>query len=571
MKVNGIGASRGISMAKVYKIEALDLDFKRVIDVVAEEEIDKLHKALQKSIEELMFIKETAEKNLGSETAEVFNAHIQILKDPEMINNIEEKITSDSFDVSTAVKTVFTNYITMFNNMSDDYMKERAADLKDLRNRLLSHLLGIKILDTSMINEEVIIVAHDLTPSDTAQFNKNFVKGFATNIGGRTSHSAIMARSLEIPAVVGTNNILEQVEDGDIVIIDGVAGEVIIKPDEDTIREYEGKMIKFEEMKEMLKNYKGKPSVTKDGHVVELVANIGSPNDIDGVLENDGEGIGLYRTEFIYMESTDYPTEDEQYEAYKVVLEKMDGKPTVIRTLDIGGDKELDYLDLPEELNPFLGYRAIRLCLDRVDLFKTQLRALLRASVHGDLRIMFPMIATIQEFIDAKNILNETKEELIEEGYAISDGYEVGMMVEVPAAAVLADRFAKYVDFFSIGTNDLIQYTFAADRMSETVSYLYQPYNPSLLRLIKTVIDAAHKEGKWVGMCGEMAGDSIAVPILLGLGLDEFSMSATSILSTRHLLSKISKDKAEVLAKKALDMDHNEEVYHLIKGYTNSL
>jgi len=571
MKVKGIGASRGISMAKVYKIEALDLDFERVIDIEAEEEIDKLHKALEKSIEELEFIKKTAEKNLGSETAEVFNAHIQILKDPEMLKNIEEKIKDESFDVSSAVKTVFTNYITMFNNMSDDYMKERAADLKDLRNRLLSHLLGIKILDTSMINEEVIIVANDLTPSDTAQFNKSFVKGFTTNIGGRTSHSAIMARSLEIPAVVGTNNILDQVNDGDLLIIDGVAGEVIINPDEETVSEYEGKMIKFEEMKEMLKNYKGKPSITKDGHVVELVANIGSPNDIDGVLENDGEGIGLYRTEFIYMESADYPTEEEQYEAYKIVLEKMDGKPTVIRTLDIGGDKELDYLDLPEEMNPFLGYRAIRLCLDRVDLFKTQLRALLRASVHGDLRIMFPMIATIQEFIDAKNVLNETKEELIEEGYAISDSYEVGMMVEVPAAAILADRFAKYVDFFSIGTNDLIQYTFAADRMSETVSYLYQPYNPSLLRLIKTVIDAAHKEGKWVGMCGEMAGDSIAVPILLGLGLDEFSMSATSILSTRHLLSKISKDKAEILAKKALDMDHNEEVYHLIKGYTNSL
>lgn len=571
MKVKGIGASQGISMAKVYKIEALDLDFERIDNVVATEEIDKLHKALEKSIEELEFIKKTAEKNLGSETAEVFNAHIQILKDPEMIKNIEGKIMEDSYDVSTAVKTVFTNYITMFNNMSDDYMKERAADLKDLRNRLLSHLLGIKILDTSMINEEVIIVAQDLTPSDTAQFNKEYVKGFATNIGGRTSHSAIMARSLEIPAVVGTNDILEKVDDGDLVIIDGVAGEVIINPDHQIIKEYEGKIIKFEEMKEMLKNYKGKPSITKDGHVVELVANIGSPNDIDGVLENDGEGIGLYRTEFIYMESTDYPTEEEQYEAYKVVLEKMDGKPTVIRTLDIGGDKELDYLDLPEEMNPFLGYRAIRLCLDRVDLFKTQLRALLRASIHGDLRIMFPMIATIQEFIDAKNILNETKEELIEEGYAISDSYEVGMMVEVPAAAILADRFAKHVDFFSIGTNDLIQYTFAADRMSETVSYLYQPYNPSLLRLIKGVIDAAHEEGKWVGMCGEMAGDEIAVPILLGLGLDEFSMSATSILSTRHLLSKISKEKAKVLAQKALNMDHNEDVYHLIKGYTNSL
>lgn len=571
MKVKGIGASRGISMAKVYKIEALDLDFQPIENVIVEEELNKLEKALEKSIEELKFIQKTAEKNLGAETAEVFNAHIQILKDPEMINNIESKIREDSYDVSTAVKKVFTNYITMFNNMSDEYMKERAADLKDLRNRLLSHLLGIKILDTSLINEEVIIVANDLTPSDTAQFNKDYVKGFATNIGGRTSHSAIMARSLEIPAVVGTNNVLEKVNDGDLVIIDGVNGEVIVNPDNEIIEVYKEKMDKFEEMKEMLKNYKGKESKTKDGHVVELVANIGSPNDIDGVLENDGEGIGLYRTEFIYMESSDYPTEEEQFEAYKVVLEKMDGKPTVIRTLDIGGDKELNYLDLPKEMNPFLGYRAIRLCLDRVNLFKTQLRALLRASVHGDLRIMFPMIATIQEFIDAKQILNETKQELIEEGYAISDSYEVGMMVEVPAAAILADRFAKYVDFFSIGTNDLIQYTFAADRMSETVSYLYQPYNPSLLRLIKGVIDAAHSEGKWVGMCGEMAGDEIAVPILLGLGLDEFSMSATSILSTRHLLSKISKEKTEILAQKALNMDHNEDVFHLIKGYTNSL
>jgi len=571
MKVNGIGASQGISMGKVYKIEALNLDFQAVENVVAEEELNKLHKALNKSIEELEFIKKTAEKNLGAETAEVFNAHIQILKDPEMINNIETKIVKNEYDVSTAVKKVFTDYITMFNNMSDEYMKERAADLKDLRNRLLSHLLGIKILDTSLINEEVIIVANDLTPSDTAQFNKDYVKGFATNIGGRTSHSAIMARSLEIPAVVGTNNILNQVNDGDLVIIDGVNGEVIINPDDEMIKLYKEKINKFEERKEMLKNYKGKASKTKDGHVVELVANIGSPNDIEGVIENDGEGIGLYRTEFIYMESNDYPTEEEQYEAYKVVLEKMDGKPTVIRTLDIGGDKELSYLDLPKEMNPFLGYRAIRLCLDRVELFKTQLRALLRASVHGDLRIMFPMIATIQEFIDAKKILNDTKQELIAEGYAISDGYEVGMMVEVPAAAVLADRFAKYVDFFSIGTNDLIQYTFAADRMSETVSYLYQPYNPSLLRLIKGVIDAAHKEGKWVGMCGEMAGDEIAVPILIGLGLDEFSMSATSILATRHLLSKITKEKTEVLAQKALNMDHNKDVFHLIKGYTNSL
>lgn len=571
MKVTGVGASKGISISKVYKIEELEMNFTSKTSIIKEEELSDFKKNLDKSIFELNNIREHAKLTLGDETAEVFNAHIQILKDPELLGEIEKSILTDNLDAASSVRKVFTKYIDLFEKMTDEYMKERAADLIDLRNRLLKNILGVKVLDISNINEEIIIVSNDLTPSDTAQFDKKYVKGFITNIGGRTSHSAIMARSLEIPAVVGTKNIVKNVNDGDIVILDGINGEVLINPPEEIINSYKLRKEEFEKRKLVLKNYIGKPSKTKDGHLVELAANIGSPDDLKGAIENDCEGIGLYRTEFIYMESKDYPTEEEQFNAYKIVLEKMKGKPTVIRTLDIGGDKELDYMDLPNEMNPFLGYRAIRLCLEKVDLFKTQLRALLRASVYGDLRIMFPMIATIQEFIEAKRILDETKSELISEGYLVSEDYQVGMMVEIPSVAILADQFAKYVDFFSIGTNDLIQYTFAADRMNESVSYLYQPYNPSLLRLIKNVIDAAHKEGKWVGMCGEMAGDEIAIPILLGLGLDEFSMSSTSILNSRSLIDRITKNKSEKLAQEAINMENNNDVFELINNYISNL
>ena len=421
----------------------------------------------------------------------------------------------------------------------------------------------------SLINEEVVIIAHDLTPSDTAQLNKNLVKGFATNIGGRTSHSAILARSMEIPAVVATNTVTEDVKDGDLVILDGSEGVIIANPDSSTITEYIAKRDAFIKYREELKALKDEKSVTTDNYHVELVANIGSPSDIQAVNENGAEGVGLYRTEFLYMESDELPTEDAQFEAYKAVLEGVNGKPVVVRTLDIGGDKKLPALPLEEEMNPFLGVRAIRLCFQREDVFRTQLRALLRASVYGDLRIMFPMIATLGEFRKAKGILLEEKAKLIEEGVKVSNTIQVGIMIEIPAAAVIADQFAKEVDFFSIGTNDLIQYTFAADRMSTSIAYLYQPYNPSILRLIKGVIDAAHAEGKWTGMCGEMAGELMAAPLLIGLGLDEFSMSATSILASRKLIRSLSKAEMNKLATEALQKGTMEEVVELVKTYAD--
>ena len=393
-----------------------------------------------------------------------------------------------------------------------------------------------------------------------------YAKGFATAIGGRTSHSAIMARSLEIPAVVGCAGVLEAAHHGDLVVLDAVDGEVILNPDEETVKKYEAKRQAFLDEKEALKVLKTAKSITTDGHQVELAGNIGTPKDVDGVVNNGGEGVGLYRTEFLYMDSQEFPSEDAQFEAYKAVLEGMNGKKVVVRTLDIGGDKKLPYFTFPEEMNPFLGYRAIRLCLDRTDIFRTQLRALIRASVYGKLCIMFPMIATINEFRQAKAIFEEEKAKLIAEGVAVSDKIEVGMMVEIPASAVLADNFAKEADFFSIGTNDLVQYSMAADRMSEKVSYLYQPLNPSLLRLIKMTIDGAHKNGRWAGMCGEMAGDPYAVPVLLGLGLDEFSMSATSILKARKIVNSLSKKEMEELANKALTLDTAEEVLELVKS-----
>lgn len=415
-----------------------------------------------------------------------------------------------------------------------------------------------------MINESVIIVGEDLTPSDTAQLNKEFVKGFATNIGGRTSHSAIMSRSLEIPAVVGTKDITDRVNHGDSLIIDGLSGDVIINPTDDEVQAYEQKQKNFLAEKEELAKLVNDESVSKDGVHVELAANIGTPNDLEGVKNNGAEGIGLYRTEFLYMGRDNMPSEEEQFEAYSKVLKEMDGKRVVVRTLDIGGDKELSYLNLPKEMNPFLGYRAIRLCLDQTDIFRTQLRALLRASEFGKLNIMFPMIATIKEFRDAKAILLEEKEKLVSEGVNVADDIEIGIMVEIPSTAALADIFAKEVDFFSIGTNDLIQYTMAADRMSERVSYLYQPYNPAILRLVKQVIEASHKEGKWTGMCGEMAGDNTAIPLLLGLGLDEFSMSATSILKARKQIKQLDQKEMQELANKAINCATEEEVVELV-------
>lgn len=568
LKLKGIAASQGISFAKAYVFVEPDLTVKevKIEDVAAE--IKRFEDAIEASKKELTIIKENALASLGADKAAVFEAHLLILDDPEFIGTVKTDIESKVINAEYAFKETSDMFISMFEAMDNEYMKERAADIRDVSKRILAHLLGVDLPNPSLIDEEVIVIAEDLTPSDTAQLNKKYVKGFATNIGGRTSHSAIMARSLEIPAVVGTSSITEDVKNGDILILDGLDGVVLVNPDEATTAEYKEKYAKFEAQKAEWAKLVTEKSVTKDGHEVILAANIGTPADLEGVKNNGGEAVGLYRTEFLYMGRDQLPTEDEQFEAYKAVLEGMGDKPVVVRTLDIGGDKELPYLDLPKEMNPFLGFRAIRLCLEEKDLFRTQLRALLRASVYGKLCVMFPMIATVQEFRAAKALFLEEKEKLVAEGVAVSNDIELGIMVEIPSTAVIADIFAKEVDFFSIGTNDLIQYTMAADRMSEKVSYLYQPYNPAILRLVKNVIEASHKEGKWTGMCGEMAGDSLAIPLLLGMGLDEFSMSATSILQARSQIKNLTLAEMKELVEKAVMCATTEEVLALIEEYT---
>lgn len=566
LNISGIAASAGIAIAKAFRLEHPDYTVTQQTVKNAEAEIAKLDDALAKSQVELERIKENTLKELGAKKAEIFESHLLILNDPELISPVKDMIVNDQVNADYALNETSKQFVSMFENMKSTYLQERAADMKDVTKRILGHLLGLNVQNPAEISEEVIVIAEDLTPSDTAQLNRKYVKGFTTNIGGRTSHSAIMARSLEIPAVVGTKNVLEQVQPGDLVIVDGLEGIIIVDPSEDVVAEYREKQVKYDEQRAEWRKLREEPTVTTDGVHVELAANIGTPNDVAGVLDNGGEGVGLYRTEFLYMGRDKLPSEDVQYNAYKTVLEKMEGKPVVVRTLDIGGDKELPYLELPKEMNPFLGFRAVRLCLDRTDIFRTQLRALLRASVHGDLRIMFPMIATLVEFRQAKALLEEERENLKNEGVPVAENIQLGIMVEIPSTAVLADQFAKEVDFFSIGTNDLIQYTMAADRMNERVSYLYQPYNPSILRLVDMVIKAAHKEGKWAGMCGEMAGDSVAIPLLLGLGLDEFSMSATSILPARSQISKLSRADMQELAAKALECSTAEEVVALVEA-----
>lgn len=563
--LKGIAASAGISIARVYKLEAPKVEIvKKEGDPAAE--VEKFNAALEKTKKDIEGVKERAAKRLSEEELAVFDAHLMMAGDPEFASQIVNMIETDKVNAEYAADAVATQMVTMFESMDNDYFRERAADIKDVTFRLKCNLLGLTIPDLTAIDEDSIIVAYDLTPSDTAQLNE-YVKGFATAIGGKTSHSAIMANSLEIPAVVGCGEeILNAAAQGDLMILDAVDGNVIINPDEAAVKEYDAKAEAFKAEKEALKVLVDAKTITTDGHQVELAGNIGGIKDVEGVLKNGGEGVGLFRTEFLYMDSDHFPTEEEQFEAYKAVLEGMGGKKVVVRTLDIGGDKKLKYFTFPEEMNPFLGYRAIRLCLDRTDIFRTQLRALIRASVYGKLCIMFPMIATVKEFCDAKAIYEEEKAKLIAEGVQVADNIEVGMMVEIPAAAVLADQFAKYADFFSIGTNDLIQYSMAADRMSEHVSYLYQPYNPSVLRLVKMTIEGAHKEGKWAGMCGAMAGEEYAAPILLGLGLDEFSMSATQILKARKIINGLSKKEMEELAAEAVNKQTADEVLEFVKA-----
>lgn len=550
--LKGIAASDGIAVAPAYLLVEPDLSFSKTSVNDVDAEVARFKKVVEESTKELEKVRDKAKESLGPEEAQVFDAHLLFLSDPEFTGAIETEIKDQKINAEAALDETAQKFITIFEGMTDNaYMQERAADVRDVSKRLMAHLLGKKLPDPAAIDHEVVVVAYDLTPSDTAQLNKKYVKGFVTDVGGRTAHSAIMARSLEIPAVVGTETITKDVKDGDMLIADGLDGDAIINPTDAQIEEYTKKGEAFAKQKEEWKKLKNEPSVTANGKKFIIAANIGTPNDMKGVKENGAEAIGLYRTEFLYMDSKDFPSEEAQFDAYKKVIEDMDGKQTIIRTCDIGGDKHLDYWDLPEEMNPFLGVRAIRLSMQYKDIFRTQLRALLRASAYGPLGIMFPMIGTLAELREAKQILAEEKDKLAKEGVKIGDDLQVGMMIEVPAAAVLADQFAKEVDFFSIGTNDLIQYTMAADRGNDNVSYLYQPYNPSVLRLIKHTIDGAHENGIWCGMCGEAAGDDIMFPILLSMGLDEYSMSATSILRIRSLMKKINTEDIKELANKA--------------------
>jgi len=566
-RLTGIAASPGIAIAKAFRFghAAPAPERKTIAEAETEAEAGRFREAVRLAQGEIEEIRALTERRLGARKAEIFEAHLMLLEDPDLVDAAADKIADERINAEYALYEVTNAVVDMLQEMDDELLRERAADVKDVSGRVMGHLIGQPYASLSGLTEEAIVIAEDLTPSDTAQLDLNVALGFATVVGSRTSHSAIMARSLELPAIVGIGAEASAIESGTVVILDATEGTVIVDPSEEELREYRAKKAAYDERRAKLKLLSELPSVSADGVRLELAANIGGVEDLAKVLENGADGIGLFRTEFLYMGRSSFPSEDEQYQIYKHVLEKMNGKRVVIRTLDIGGDKELPYLRLPKESNPFLGLRALRLCLDRQDLFRTQLRALLRASTAGKLNIMFPMIAVLSELREAKRILEEERAKLHQEGIAVSDSIEVGMMIEIPAAALNADAFAKEVDFFSIGTNDLIQYTMAADRMNESVAYLYQPYHPSVLRLVNMVIRAADRAGKWTGMCGEMAGDPTAIPLLLGMGLNEFSMSAGSVLPARELVGRLSKQEWAAFAEEALAMGSQEEVKQYVE------
>ncbi|CCJ33194.1 phosphoenolpyruvate--protein phosphotransferase [Caloramator australicus] len=533
----GIAASNGIAIGRAH-IYKKDTNIIRYEVKDSEKEIKRLEEAIGKAKEEIMLLIEHSVKKIGKQSADIFEAHLMFLEDEEFINSIKNKIKNYNINSEYAVKSVADDFSNIFLNIDNQYFKERAMDIKDVADRIINLLNGSKKSSLSNIKERCILIAEDLTPSETVQLDKNYILGIAVNHGGKTSHAAIIARSMEIPAVVGLGNITEHVKEGDLIIIDGREGTLIINPNDEEVKKYkEIQKNLFEEYDELLK-FKEVNILDKNGKRIEVASNISRKDEVDLALKYGADGIGLFRSEFLYMGRESLPLENEQFEAYKYVLEKMQGKPVIIRTLDIGGDKNISYLDMEYEQNPFLGLRAIRLCLARKDIFKTQLRALLRASKYGRLRIMFPMISGLEELLEVKNILNETEEELKTEGIDVGK-YEIGIMIETPSAAIISDILAKEVDFFSIGTNDLIQYTLAVDRMNKNVSYLYNPSHEAILRLIKKIIDNAHNEGIWVGMCGEMASDLSMAKRLIEMGLDEFSVSPSLILKLKKELDKI--------------------------------
>ncbi|WP_340614196.1 phosphoenolpyruvate-protein phosphotransferase PtsI [Xenorhabdus thailandensis] len=568
--ISGILVSPGIAFGKalLLKEDPIIINHKKIIPEQVEQEISRFKQGRDKSSAQLEIIRETAEKNLGAEKAEIFEGHIMLLEDEELEQEIITLIKKNQLTADAAVHSVIEDQANALEELDDEYLKERAADVRDIGKRLLKNILDMPIIDLGSIEEEVILVASDLTPSETAQLNLDKVLGFITDLGGRTSHTSIMARSLELPAIVGTTNATRQIQNGSYLILDAVNNHIYVNPSNTEIEKLKTAKSEYLTEKTELAKLKDLPAITLDGHQVEVCANIGTVRDIAGAERNGAEGIGLYRTEFLFMDRDSLPTEDEQFEAYKAVAEAVGNQAVIIRTMDIGGDKDLPYMNLPKEENPFLGWRAIRICLDRKEILHSQLRAILRASAFGNLRIMFPMIISVEEIRELKAEIALLKEQLRNENKAFDESIEVGIMVETPAAATIAHHLAKEVDFFSIGTNDLTQYTLAVDRGNELISHLYNPMSPAVLSLIKQVIDASHAEGKWTGMCGELAGDERATLLLLGMGLDEFSMSAISIPRIKKIIRNTNYDDAKALAEQALTQPTAKELMDLVDTFT---
>ena len=567
--ITGIPASPGIVFGKalVLKEEKIVLDTQKISEDQVEAEVARFYAGREAAVEQLNSIHQRALKALGEEKAAIFEGHLMILEDEELEEEIIDYLRSNKVNASVAASKIIDQQVEMLSEIDDEYLKERAGDIRDIGNRLIKNILGMHIVDLGDITEESILVAYDLTPSETAQLNLEKVLGFITDIGGRTSHTSIMARSLELPAIVGTNDVTARVNTGDYLILDAVNNRVYVNPTQAEIDELKTLEAKLAEEKAELAKLKDLPAVTLDGHKVDVVANIGTIRDCEGAHRNGAEGVGLYRTEFLFMDRDQLPSEEEQFIAYKEVVEAMDGRLVVLRTMDIGGDKELPYLNLPKEMNPFLGWRAVRIALDRREILHAQLRAVLRASAFGKLAVMFPMIISVEEIRELKSVLETLKAELRAEGKAFDENIQVGVMVETPSAAVNAKFLAKEVDFFSIGTNDLTQYTLAVDRGNELISHLYNPMSPSVLGLIKQVIDASHAEGKWTGMCGELAGDERATLLLLGMGLDEFSMSAISVPRIKKLIRHVNYQEVKALADEALQKPTAAEIEQLIQAF----
>ena len=567
--ISGIPASPGIVFGKalVLKEEKIVLDTQKIKESQIDAEIARFYEGRSAAVEQLNSIKDRAYASLGEEKAAIFEGHLMILEDEELEEEILDYLRSNKVNAALAANVIIDQQVAMLSEIDDEYLKERAGDIRDIGNRLIKNILGMHIVDLGEINEEAILVAYDLTPSETAQLNLDKVLGFVTDIGGRTSHTSIMARSLELPAIVGTNNVTELVNTGDFLILDALNNVVYVNPSQDEIQRLKTLQAKLAEEKAELAKLKDLPALTLDGHRVDVVANIGTIRDVEGAERNGAEGVGLYRTEFLFMDRDQLPTEEEQFIAYKEVVEAMNGNLVILRTMDIGGDKELPYLNLPKEMNPFLGWRAIRIALDRREILNAQLRAVLRASAYGRLAVMFPMIISVEEIRELKSVIEELKVELRNEGKDFDENIQIGVMVETPSAAVNAKFLAKEVDFFSIGTNDLTQYTLAVDRGNELISHLYNPMSPSVLNLIKQVIDASHAEGKWTGMCGELAGDENATILLLGMGLDEFSMSAISVPRIKKLIRNVNYQDAKHLAEKALQQPTAAEIERLVADF----